>query len=158
MSTERRKESKINELISDPDKKLSESLNFPTRVIRTIMYDMRLHLPQWVKLVDEWSHCKYSGIRDSLVDRSNAKGNMTKEIVSNESTWNSVMKFLSVIRCVRFKFTMEMHFTWRKPLVSSFEVENIPLPAYEDNVIKDKKGKSLKEEFDDLEKQQSSTL
>lgn len=126
----RKKEGKVQELLTNIDEKVVESKNFPTRVIRAILQQLGLSLGQWTALVQEWSFCKYTGIRNSPVERTNAKGNMVKEITSDEATWNAVAKFLKVIRCVRFKVRFELYFSWRQPAVVEFETQNLPKPAF----------------------------
>lgn len=126
----RKKEGKVQELLNNIDDKVIESKNFPTRVIRAILQQLGLTLGQWSILVQEWSFCKYTGIRNSVVERTNAKGNMVKEITSDEATWNAVAKFLKVIRCVRFKVRFELYFSWRQPAIVEFETQNLPKPAF----------------------------
>lgn len=126
----RKKEGKVQELLNNIDNKVVESKNFPTRVIRATLQQLGLSLGQWTSLVQEWSFCKYTGIRNSVVERTNAKGNMVKEITSDEATWNAVAKFLKVIRCVRFKVRFEFYFSWRTPAIVEFETQNLPKPAF----------------------------
>lgn len=123
-----KKEGKIGNLLKNIDFKVEESKNFPTRVIRTIIQHLNIGITQWSMLVNEWANCPYTGIRNSLVERTNARGNMVKEVTSDEATWNAVMKFLKVIRCVRFRVRFELHFSWRRPAVIEFETQNLPLP------------------------------
>ena len=122
-----KKEGKINSLLKNIDGKVEESKNFPTRVIRTIIQHLGIGITQWSMLVNEWANCPYTGIRNSLVERTNARGNMVKEVTSDEATWNAVMKFLKVIRCVRFRVRFELYFSWRSPAVVEFETQNLPL-------------------------------
>ena len=124
-----KKEGKISSLLKNIDGKVEESKNFPTRVIRTIIQHLGIGITQWSMLVNEWANCPYTGIRNSLVERTNARGNMVKEVTSDEATWNAVMKFLKVIRCVRFRVRFELYFSWRSPAVVEFETQNLPLPS-----------------------------
>lgn len=125
-----KREGKIQGLLNNIDERVVESKNFPTRLIRSILQQLGLTLGQWTTLVHEWSHCKYTGIRNSPVERTNARGNMVKEITSDEATWNAVAKFLKVIRCVRFKARFELHFSWREPAIVEIETQNLPKPAF----------------------------
>ena len=130
-----KKEGKINNLLKNIDFKVEESKNFPTRVIRTIIQHLNIGITQWSMLVNEWANCPYTGIRNSLVERTNARGNMVKEVTSDEATWNAVMKFLKVIRCVKFRVRFELHFSWRRPAVVEFETQNLPLPSLGEKLV-----------------------
>ena len=47
----RKKEGKVQELLTNIDEKVLESKNFPTRVIRAISQQLGLSLGQWTALV-----------------------------------------------------------------------------------------------------------
>ena len=122
----------LQEMLSSPDKHVSETTNALARLFRTILKDHNVGYDQFSKSITGYLNREQTSAPRSKKDQSREKGNLVKELSGSSFTFKNFTKGLRVLNPV----TAELHLTlkWRRGQVSTHSiVMNIQDPNDPDN-------------------------
>ena len=98
----------IKYVLIDTERKVGESRNLLTRLWRTTLYDLNIGPKVFDGYVKRYLNDPNSGIGDSVKDKNNHRGNLMKELGSNEISWRVFDRALRVIEAEEFELVLRL--------------------------------------------------
>lgn len=98
----------VQQLLNDPNKGIDKAENLLSKWFRTILYDLNIGIKSFNNNLKDYLHDPNNGIEDNATARNNHRGNLMKEIASQNMSWNVFQKALRVIRVVRFELVINI--------------------------------------------------
>lgn len=98
--------SNMRSVLEDKNKKIPASGNLITELFRTILLEEGITVKIYENLMRRYLHNPNSGIEDNATARNNHRGNLTKELSSNNMTFRSLMKGLRVLEVEEFELCL----------------------------------------------------
>ena len=99
----------IKYVLSDAERKVGESRNLLTRLWRTTLYDLNIGPKVFDGYVKRYLNDPNSGIGESVKDKNNHRGNLMKELGSNEISWRVFDRALRVIEAEEFELVLRLN-------------------------------------------------
>lgn len=98
----------IKYVLSDVNRKVGESRNLLTRLWRTTLFDLNIGPKTFNGYVQRYLNDPNSGIGDSTKDKNNHRGNLMKELGSNEISYRVFDRALRVIEVEEFELVLRL--------------------------------------------------
>lgn len=98
----------IKQILASTDKGVTRTDNVLTRLFRTILLDCNIGPRLFDNLVKQYLHDPNSGIDDNPTARNNHRGNLMKELATDNMTWRAFMKALHVLRVGKFELILNI--------------------------------------------------
>lgn len=111
------KRNALNELLAHPEKKINESENILTTMIRNIMITKDMKFSQISELLHRWLTSLYAGVKPS--HKSGARfmsdyNNFMKQVAQNKVSPTVFMRFISMLGAKRFRLTLTLYYDTHK--------------------------------------------
>ncbi len=124
---------RMESILSDNDKKISEADNIPAKMLRGILRDLGIGSILWDKLVNSYYNSQYSTVAKNKVAIATDKNNFNSGIAKENVTWGRFMRALFILSPV--KITFQVRLQWRNGTESVHEqsVRNYMKKLVEEN-------------------------
>lgn len=86
------------------------SKDIPTRLYRTVLYDLGIRYPQWETKLIAYVDKIAEGIPN--FDKSSERGNITKAMLKHTLTWSSFITMFKILNCE--EVALDLRMTWDK--------------------------------------------
>lgn len=98
----------INDVLSSPTRLTEQSQNLLTKLFRQVLVELNIGAKTFEPLVKRYLRDPHSGIADDPTARNNHRGNLMKELASNDMTWRIFLKALRVIGVSEFELALSI--------------------------------------------------
>lgn len=132
--TQRRRKG-IEEMFTDEDRKVYEADNVLARLFRVISRDLNVDVQHFYGLMNHWLNDPRNGIGKFPKDRSTARGNLTKEILRPNMTWDVFIKALRWLKVVRVEFCVKItRESEGRTKTTQHAIDIVDLPGHYDQI------------------------
>lgn len=102
----------LQELLSSPDKNVTETTNPLARLFRTVLRDHNVGYDQFSRSMTRYLNREQHAAGKSKKEQSHERGNLVKELRGNSFTFKNFAKGLRVLNPVSADLTLTLH--WKR--------------------------------------------
>lgn len=99
------------DMLNDPTKKVGESKNFLTLLVRRYLFQTNMSFMNFSHLMERWLRRKYDKTTlDGVSKMATQRGNFSKEVCGDAITANVLQKFTEAMGATKVTVTLRMEF------------------------------------------------
>lgn len=125
---------KMQDMLTDPDKKVNETVNVLARLIRQIFYDLGIDYPRLNRDINRFLNEQQQEVHRSTKEQTRERGNLVKEICGDELTWKNFVKAIKVLNPI----SMEIQVTLKWRRTQTIHTVNVNVAGINSSDVNDK--------------------
>lgn len=109
----------IHEILEKDDRGISAAIDAPSKLFRSILYDLQIDRMTWDRLMRDFLTNPRSGVDNTPTKRSSERSNLNRALAKDRVTWKMFRKALQVFNPKVVEYELELE--WNKDYVFANE-------------------------------------